>query len=295
MKKIFLFVATFFCFCLIGGFTAEAKDFDNVTPITISEGATYYESSEDFGSGRYAFVSTENIYTPQPCIAKINGYSFLDKDGNIIFSYYNPSAKSISIPDVPKNCVKTFIHFNTKDYRNGWTDVGNVMTSSDINTPAKIIDDIEDEISASTGNAKTAVVIDSSGSMSDNQKAVVTQLKNVNLNSNTPIYVFADNVKKITVSDLENWEQKYWSDEFEIGAGTDLQNALASIVSDSTITKILLISDLEAVIFDSSVFSSKKIIEFKIYDPDDTEFDSEILSTLINSYPDATIERVKIE
>lgn len=155
MKKIFLFVATFFAFCIFGGIAVEAKDYTTYDYITIEDGATYYESSEEFGSGRYAFVGSSNPYTPQPCIAYIDGYSFLDYKGNIITSYYSQSEKNIIIPDIPENCVKTFVHFKTDQYRNGWTDIGNVNVNEPISSSVeKLVEDIEDEVAESTADAK---------------------------------------------------------------------------------------------------------------------------------------------
>lgn len=70
MKKIFLFVATFFAFCIFGGIAVEAKDYTTYDYITIEDGATYYESSEEFGSGRYAFVG-HPIRTPHSHVLHI--------------------------------------------------------------------------------------------------------------------------------------------------------------------------------------------------------------------------------
>lgn len=296
MKKIFLFVATFFAFCIFGGIAVEAKDYSTYDYITIEDGATYYESSEEFGSGRYAFVGSSNPYTPQPCIAYIDGYSFLDYKGNIITSYYSQSEKNIVIPDIPENCVKTFVHFKTNQYRNGWTDIGNVNVNEPISSSVeKLVEDIEDEVAESTADAKTAVVIDCSGSMSDNQKAVVNQLENINFNPHTKITVFANTAKEITTADLVDFENKYWDDAFGIGAGTNLEDALAFVVSDHSIKKVLLISDLEALLFEPDTFSATYISEFKIYDPGDSLEDTQNLKIFKASYPNADIERLKIE
>lgn len=297
MKKIFLFVAAIFAFCLFGGITVEAQDYDKYEPIIIQEGATYYESSENFGSGRYDIVDSSNPYTiPTPCIVYVNGYSFLDKNGNIIDSYYNQSEENCVIPEIPDNCVKVFVHFRTEQYRNGWTDIGNLNNpyKSESSSVEELVKDIKNEASQSTANSKTAVVIDCSGSMSDNQKEVVNQLENINFNPNTKITVFADIIKEISKADLVDFEEKYWDDVFGIGVGTHLEDALTSIVSDKSIKKILLISDLQAVFFDPDKFSSDHILEFKIYDPDESSKDYQIIQTLKLCYPKADIKRLKI-
>lgn len=298
MRKIIALVTTCFCFLLLNSLSVEAKNNNNYNTITVKDGATYYESSENFGSGRSTLVNSGNIYTPNPCLAKINGYSFLDVNGNIIKSYYDSNISQLDIPNVPSNCSKVFVHFRTENYRNGWTDIENINSyyKPDISADSvDIIEDIKNEAAKSTVNEKTAIVIDCSGSMSDNQKAVVNQLGNITFNKNTKIYVFAQDLKTIEENELVNFEEKALTDYFGIGYGTLLVKSLSTIDADASIHKILLISDIEEVMYEDYMFSSSHVDELKIYDPDDTILDDQVMGVLEKCYPNALIERILIE
>lgn len=87
---------------------------------TIPTGTRYYESSFGFGSGRQGRVG--NKYTLNPGKIRIPGYSYLDKNGEVIISDYKEEAEIIDIPDPPENARKLFLHFCTQKYRNGWID-----------------------------------------------------------------------------------------------------------------------------------------------------------------------------
>lgn len=51
-------------------------------------GTVYWESSQNFGSGKSSMVSTKNVYIPDNCIVTVNGVAYLDYKGNILYSSY---------------------------------------------------------------------------------------------------------------------------------------------------------------------------------------------------------------
>ena len=106
-------------------------------PYVIEDNAVYYESSWNFGSGRQGIVNKNNQYVTKPCYAGINGYSFLDKDGNIIISDYKESTNDIAVPEAPSEAVKLFYHFKSTYHRNGWVSSNKVKLLAKKETTSK--------------------------------------------------------------------------------------------------------------------------------------------------------------
>lgn len=68
----------------------------------------YWESSENFGSGKYGMISGDSLVT-------VNGVSYLDDNGNILSSYYN-------VPTEIDIWKKRMLHISLNDIDLGWVD-----------------------------------------------------------------------------------------------------------------------------------------------------------------------------
>lgn len=281
--------------------TASAES-DVSLPYIIKEGTSYYESSYKFGSGRTTVVNEKNEYTTVPCYAGINGYSFLDGNGNVLTSAYCEDEEDIVIPEAPEDAVKVFLHFKTSQYRNGWIDSGNVIPNNEKNEPEEqnlekqepkeqepeeIISDIRDDIE--NGYKKTTLVIDFSGSMSDHQRQVVELLETLEFNVNTKIIVFADEYEVITHEQLV-------SRDFRVGSGTYMIQALNEAVSLET-EHLIIISDLDTADKYSgiSLKESETLESVVVYDPDDG-YEDEIIDNMFKVvWKNVKIRRIRIK
>ncbi len=115
--------------CLSIAHAEETPDVGELQYV-VKDGSLYYESSWGCGSGRYDIVGADNSYTNIPCVVGLNGYSFLDENGDVLTSDYIEEETDILIPHVPNGAVKLFMHFHGPVYRNGWTDVQNIRLRS---------------------------------------------------------------------------------------------------------------------------------------------------------------------
>lgn len=292
-------------FMMLGGITLSASASDEASELSyiIEDGSKYYESSFAFGSGRTAIVTEDNPYTSRPCYAGINGYSFLDKYGNVIMCDYNEATNNITIPEQPKTAVRLFVHFRTENYRNGWTNSENVINLNNIELTKneddelpeeqeaeEIIENIGKEIQESK-DKQTTIVVDFSGSMLDNQKEVVDLLGTLNeLDSdNTKIIVFADTYEVIT-------KQRLIDEDFNVGGGTYMLQALNEAINIGT-EKMIIISDLETydLYKDITLKQSKVLESVIIYDPDDSFGDDIVDKVFKVTWNDADICRIKIK
>ncbi len=308
MKKLFLGVILTLL-CIICGATtvfAAESDINSELPYIIKEGTVYYETSYQFGSGRNGTVNEKNEYITIPCYAGINGYSFLDENGNVLKSDYIESENDISIPEAPEGAVKLFKHFKSTSYRNGWVDAGQVIpnetitTTSDVTTipdeepeeekekpeeqnPEEIVEDIKNDIQKE--DKKTTIIIDFSGSMSDNQSEVVELLETLDFNENTTIIVFASIYEVITKEQLA-------SRDFNVGTSTYLIEALNKAMELET-EHLIVISDLQTNI--GEIEKSETLKSVVIYDPDDGEEDDFIMNKFESVWDKADISRIRIK
>lgn len=322
MKKLVLGLVFMVSFMVFGGMTAFAAEADanSSLPYIVKEGTIYYESAYDFGSGRMGIVSSENEYTTDPCYARINGYAFLDENGNVIKSDYYEDIDDIIMPLSPPNIVTSleelisaleeeagitaiWVHFESSFYRNGWVDFDNIILN-DVEhilvaeeeikeqhaeqEPEEVVEHIEQEIKKD--EQKTTIVIDFSGSMYDNQKEVVQLLTTLDFNDYTTIIAFAEDYQVITKEQLA-------SGDFYVGGGTHMfkaLNALDSIGTDS----LIIISDLAThdLIYEDNVElkPNSRLKSVVIYDPDDGDEDSIVDEVLKPTWSQATVSRVRI-
>lgn len=309
MKKLFLaIILTLICIAC-GTTTAFAAESDanSELPYVIKEGTVYYESSYKFGSGRHGTVDERNKYTTIPCYAGINGYSFLDENGNILESDYIESENDISIPEAPEGAVRLFKHFKSTSYRNGWVDAEQVFLNELITdneseqepstevqqaeerpeeqNPEEIVESIKNQIE--NQNEKTTIVIDFSGSMSDNQSEVVSLLETLDFNENTKIIVFAIRYKEISKEQLES------RDFYVDSSGTYMIAALNKAIKLDT-EHLIIISDLQTHERRIKLEKSDTLKSVVVYDPDDGDEDY-IVDKFKEVWDKAEVSRVKIK
>lgn len=285
-------------FCSI---TANAAETENL-PYVVSEGTIYHESSSQFGSGRNAVVEEDNPYTTIPQYVGVNGFSYLDKNGNIIISDYDETTNDISIPKPPKKAVKLLKQIKDNKTDLGWVDAEAVtgrektkqkakrklkqeekISSKTGEEPEEIVKKIQQNI---TGEEKTAIIVDFSGSMSDNQREVVDLLDTLKFNANTTIIVFATKFQIVTKEELKR-------EEFSVGAKTHMFKALNKAISFG-MNKLILISDLETY-GDVKLSQSESLKRVIIYDPDNSENDDFVQRKLKKKWPSVTISRTRIK
>lgn len=309
MKKLFWGIVFAFICIACGTTTAFAADSDinSELPYVIKEGTVYYETSYQFGSGRSGTVNERNEYITIPCYAGINGYSFLDENGNILKSDYIESENDISIPEAPEGAVRLFKHFKSTSYRNGWVDAEQVFLNELITdkeseqepstevqqaeerpeeqNPEEIVESIKNQIE--NQNEKTTIVIDFSGSMSDNQSEVVSLLETLDFNENTKIIVFARRYKEISKEQLES------RDFYVNSSGTYMIAALNKAIKLDT-EHLIIISDLQTHEIRLNLEKSDSLKSVVVYDPDDGYEDC-IVDKFKEVWDKAEVSRVRIK
>lgn len=263
MSKILnkrLFILTILSFIFLFGFsiTTHAKT-------VVKENAVYWETSEDGGSGRNNIVNDENPYISEDRTVTINGYSFLDSNGNIIDSKFVLNiTNNIKIPTAPKGTVMTMLHIHSENYRLGWTDEAN-LTPADIRVPdepqnieqpqKKTAEEFADSINQKEG--KTLILVDQSGSMNDFIEESTRAFNSLDL-TDVEIMVFAEKQKKISADEINDFHPS-------IGGGTDIYSAMNKA---DGYENIVLISDL-ADNHNTELFSFSTVKTLEIMCPDE--------------------------
>lgn len=308
IKKLFLGAILTLIFMICGATTvfAAESDINSELPYIIKEGTVYYETSYQFGSGRNGTVNEKNEYITIPCYAGINGYSFLDENGNVLKSDYIESENDIAIPEAPEGTAKLFKHFKSTSYRNGWVDAGQVIPNETITSeeekelkdepeeekekpeeqnPEEIVEDIKNDIKKE--EQKTTIVIDFSGSMSDNQKEVVELLETLDFNDNTTIIVFAKYYQVV------NKEQLTSKDFYVDDENTYMIVAVNKAIELGT-EHLIIISDLQTHEKRIELKESDTLKSVVVYDPDDGSEDA-IVDSFKNVWSKADVSRVRIK
>lgn len=319
MKKVLLgifFALTLSCLCAN---PASAASLDNPMelPYVVEDGAEYYESSFGFGTGKHATVGESNPYTTEPCYAGINGYSYLDVNGYVIISDYVEDEVDIDIPEAPEGADQLFLHFRSTSFRNGWVfseyvskwepataSTDTVTTPPQPSTPEETLPqnphvtlpeeqnavEIVEQIKAEVQNTteKTAVIIDFSGSMDDDQRAVVDLLSTIEFTDDTTIIVFATSFETITAEQLEN-------EDFSVGGMTFMLDPLNEAVS-LDVDNMIIISDLYTNdLYDGvNLLASDKLKYVTVYDPDDYYDDDMVINLFKKTWTNAEVTRVRI-
>lgn len=78
-----------------------------------SIGVVYWESSQNFGSGKHGMATINNAYIPNDLVVTVNGVAYLDDYGNIISSSYG-TTQEIEI------WKKRMIHISANGIDLGW-------------------------------------------------------------------------------------------------------------------------------------------------------------------------------
>ena len=78
-----------------------------------SIGVVYWESSQNFGSGKHGLATINNAYIPNDLVVTVNGVAYLDDYGNIISSFYGTTQR-IEI------WKKRMIHISANGIDLGW-------------------------------------------------------------------------------------------------------------------------------------------------------------------------------
>lgn len=310
IKKLFLGAILTLIFMICGATTAFAaeSDINSELPYIIKEGTVYYETSYQFGSGRNGTVNEKNEYITIPCYAGINGYSFLDENGNVLKSDYIESENDISIPEAPDGAVRLFKHFKSTSYRNGWVDAGQVVLNESIETipeeeekeastepvkerpgeqkPEEIVEDIKNDIQKE--NQKTTIVIDFSGSMSDHQSKVISLLETLEFNENTTIIAFAGKYEIITKEQLS-------TEDFCVNSGSTYMIKTLNEAINLGTEHLIIISDLKTQETRINLETSDTLKSVVVYDPDDGKEDDFIMNKFESVWDKADISRTRIE
>ncbi len=297
MKK-FLFTLVFaICTMMALAINANATEAPTEYPYIVEDGSPYFESAWDFGSGRHGIVGDENPYTDVPCMVRLNGYAFLGEHGEVLEAKFEENASYTSIPNTPEGAICTWVHFNGPVYRNGWVDMKYAYPAKDdVISPPDIIEPIPDTVEEKApeevaeqiqniqSTIKTAVVLDVSGSMYENQEKVIKQLETMDFEEGTIFEIFADKAAKIS-------EEKFKEGKYKIGGRTNLFGALNAL-RDEDIELIILISDL-CDNYNTYLKENSNIKGVIIYNPCETQ--EYTVNTIEKAFENSnTIHEVKI-
>ncbi len=261
LKRLILTTIVFLAVLFTFSITAYAQT-------TVTENTIYWETSENGGSGRHNIVTASNPYIGKDREVIVNGYSYLDKNGNVINSFYDSTAtKDINLPVAPENAERTMIHIHSTTNRLGWVDSSSVLfdlvspedtkkvseeieKAKDAEQPQeKTAEEFADSINEKEG--KTLILVDQSGSMSEFVEKSTKAFNSLDLTDVT-IMVFAESSLEISADEINDSHSS-------IGGGTDIYSAMNKA---DGYENIVLISDLDdnhcAELFE---FSSVKTLE----------------------------------
>lgn len=240
LTTTFIFMATFTCISI----TVYAQT-------TITEGTVYWETSENGGSGNFNSVYKDNPYITEDRGVIVNGYSYLDKEGNIIDSFYDSSlTDDIKLPKGPEGAEKVMLHVHSKTNRLGWVDGGNVLFDLVTPEPSIVkeqdsIKDLEPEIddnkktpeefvdSINKKEGKTLVLVDKSQSMSDFIDQSTSAFNSLD-STNITVMVFASGTVEVAPEDVNSYPAN--------GSSTNIYGALNQ--AKDIYENVVLISDL---------------------------------------------------
>lgn len=284
---------------------AEQISIDNSIQYTLSNGSVYWETSSHFGSGVHGTVCKGNRYThvvSDGFPVWIDGYSVLDKNGNILKSYFDEKVHSFVIPDVADG-QELMVHVWGMDeygYRLGWVSFSQVNFSNDKigNAVSEIPEENEEDwfkdSEEKTVEATVDVLIrqmeedlsipresyilaDFSGSMISFQEDVLMKLEG----ASGKRYVFAEDVEEFV----------YGKDclLYDIGGATNIANVLNTICFNSD-SHIYLLSDLNDNCGTEIELNEDFCGEITIvYYPVDYMYANDFMQRLRAAYPNAII------
>lgn len=300
MKRFFVSAVFVLTIILFGGSTAYAAEIDTESlQYIIAEGTTYYESSWNFGSGRQNVVNGENPYTTEPCFAAINGYSYLDQNGNVIVSEYDESTNDISIPSAPEGAVKLFKHFRSKSFRNGWVDSSNVTLKDIEKEEKKAVTPIPQEETEKPEkqdseelaemiqeyDGMTVVIVDRSSSMDDFAEQATERFRKLNIDEETTkVYVFGRYFKEIQAKDIT-------ASNSDVRKNEESYDYIADVINDAKKydpKHIIILTDLG--VFDGEILEQNNLETIDILVPYyENSYAKERYENIKKSFPNAKV------
>ncbi len=209
--------------------------------VSVRQGATYYESADQNGSGKQGLCGC-NIYTEGDIY--IAGYAQLDQNGNII---KNECYQRDNVPhgkkcdfDLSANVwIALYVEgFTTGDI--GWVRLSDVLSNSDardlmlptedVVTPKDVANAIEQ---AQDSGKSTALLLDASGSVYEYSAEIAAYATQVN--KADKVLVFADDYMEIEAEDyLESW--------MLVGGGTEIY-ATMNALSGEDYDVVIIVTD----------------------------------------------------
>ena len=227
-KRLLLTTIVFFALIFSVSVNANAQS-------KIEENALYWETSWDNGSGNHNSISKNNPYITADRDVVVNGYSFLNENGDIIKSEYDEDTQTdIAIPEAPSGTVKTMLHIHSLTNRLGWTDADNVYSGS-VPTEKKTAEEFAEIISKKEG--KTLIYVDKSASMDAFTEEATKAFNSLDL-SDVTILVFSDACKRVP-------EEEINIHHIDMGGRTNIYGNLS--LADEfmpNVKNVIIISDL---------------------------------------------------
>lgn len=226
---------------------------------TVPEGTVYWESSYGGGTGRHATVSDENACTrgieEEGLFVKVDGYSILNNDGNILESDFSNGTEMGDIPE-NQSGTRMMLHiWSMNGYRLGWIDAQDIknmkspmairevpdgdeeewLEEVEPKDADEIVDILQEALKEDESIPRKSYVLgDFSGSMSSFHSDVMSKLENFVGEK----YVFAGKVQKFS-SGMDVYD-------YDINQGsTDIANAFNALSEVETDAHIYLLSDLQ--------------------------------------------------
>lgn len=281
---------------------AEKKEYYSLESYLIADDAVYYESSYGFGSGRKGIINENNQYVTIPCYAIVNGFSFLDKDGNIISSGYE-EISNIIIPEAPEGTVAVFYHFRTISYRNGWVDSKYVTKiSSEKPVPEKSVPEEPEEkpevpkepdkqdsqelaemIQDYDDDGTTVVIVDRSSSMDKFAEEATREFRSLEVVDTTKVYVFGRYFKEISPKDIT-------ANNSEVRQNEQRRDYLDAVVNDAgkyDPEHIIIISDLG--VYDGDFVKQKNLKTIDILLPFEPSRANEEIKHIKKEFSDSEV------
>lgn len=300
MKRLLFGVIFAIAFMAFSGLTAYASDIsaDEVElPYVVADGTTYWESSWNFGTGRHGVVNEENPYTTTPCYAGINGYSYLNGNGNILVSDYIETENDIVIPSAPDGAVKLFVHFKSTSFRNGWVDADNVSLIKAEELPEETEPTFPTTLEPEKQNSEelaemiqqydgmTVVIVDRSSSMDDFADKATVEFRNLNIDEQTTkVYVFGRYFKEIQAKEITNENRDVRQDE-------QRYDYLAEVINDAgkyNPKHIIILTDLG--VYEGNLATQSNLETIDILVPSDNWYGEMERSDFIKkAFPDVKI------
>ena len=323
MIKVFKSISIFsmvIVVAMIFGITAKAEEIDNTVQYTVSEGCVYWESPEQWGTGRHNTVCNENRYTNTNCgklTVWIDGYSVIEQNGDIVETYFEEKVQTLNIPATTRK-QELMVHIwgtGESSYRLGWIKFSEVNCKEDKsdNSISEIPDCKEDKSDNSIseipeGNEQEWF----ENSQEKTEEGTVDTLRGqIEEDAEIPrnSYIFADfsgsmyefqldvleklegtsGKKYVFAEDIEEFVLRKDTGEYNIGSSTNIVNALNKVDMEYD-SHIYILSDLNDNCGASFVLNEKFVGEITIvYYPEDYNFAMDFMELMKDAYPNAII------